>query len=94
MQAGGDHLNDGIRRLLAESGLQSAAIRALQIHCEGEERALTAVCFAIAMILRGGEQWRESIKWHVARSALPRSVITAEKVRLCTAGDIHVVFTL
>ena len=81
VQAGGDHLNDGIRRLLIESGLQRASIRALQTHCGGDERALTAVCFAVAMILRGGERWRENIKWRAARSALPRTICTADKVR-------------
>lgn len=81
MQAGGDHLNDGIRRLLIENGLQRASIRALQTHSGGDERALTAVCFAVAMILRGGEKWRETIKWRAARSALPKTIFAADKVR-------------
>ena len=89
LQAGGDHLNDGIRRLLIENGLQRASIRALQTHCGGDERALTAVCFAVAMILRGGERWRESIKWRAARSALPRTICAADKVRTLHASDVR-----
>lgn len=81
MQAGGDHLNDGVRRLLSEAGLQDAAIKALRAHAAGDERALTAVCFAIAMILRGGEKWRESVKWAAARNALLSSITKAERVR-------------
>lgn len=82
VQAGGDHLNDGVRRLLSEAGLQDAAIKALRSHAAGDERALTAVCFAIAMILRGGEKWRESVKWAAARNALLGSITKAERVRL------------
>jgi hypothetical protein len=80
VQAGGDHLNDGIRRLLIENGLLQASIKALQTHSGGDERALTAVCFAVAMILRGGERWRESIKWRAACSALPKTIFMADKV--------------
>eukprot|EP00892_Ulva_mutabilis_P009573 jgi/Ulvmu1/6989/UM033_0047.1 len=79
LQAGGDHLNDGVRRLLAEAGLQGAAVKALRVHAAGDERALTAVCFAIAMILRGGEKWRESVKWAAARSTLLSSITCAER---------------
>lgn len=90
VQAGGDHLNDGVRRLLSEAGLQDAAIKALRAHAAGDERALTAVCFAIAMILRGGEKWRESVKWAAARNALLSSITKAERVRApaCTPAQV------
>jgi hypothetical protein len=81
LQAGGDHLNDGVRRLLWEAGLQDAAVKALRMHGGGDERALTAVCFAIAMFLRGGEKWRETIKWKAARSRLLQAIIKADRVR-------------
>jgi hypothetical protein len=80
LQSGGDHLNDGIRRLQTEAGLIECASRALQRHSHGEEAALAAVCFAVAMVLRGGERWRATVKWRAARSELLPSLSQAEQV--------------
>jgi hypothetical protein len=82
LQSGGDHLNDGIRRLQAEAGLIKVAAAALPQYSAGDEAALAAVCFAVAMVLRGGDAWRAATKLHVARSPLLRKLVSTEKVRV------------
>jgi hypothetical protein len=84
VQAGGDHLNDGVRRLQAEAGLLPTCIKGLRDHAGGDERALCAVCFAVAMILRGADRWRSSVKWKAARSDLLSAIVEGELVRVLT----------
>ena len=81
LQSGGDHLNDGIRRLQAEAGLLATAAAALPAAAARDEAALAAVCFAVAMVLRGGEEWRNAAKRRARRSPLLAQLCTAEAVR-------------
>jgi hypothetical protein len=80
LQSGGDHLNDGIRRLQVEAGLIRVAAAALPQYSAGDEAALAAVCFAVAMVLRGGDAWRTATKIRVARSPLLRKLVATDKV--------------
>ena len=81
LQAGGDHLNDGIRRLQVEAGLLPLAVPAIARHARAQdEPALAAACFAVAMVLRGGERWRRRIKARAARTPLLPALRGADQV--------------
>lgn len=80
LQSGGDHLNDGVRRLLAEAQLLKTATAGLRAHAAGDEGALTAVCFSVAMLLRGAAPWRETVKWQAARSGVLDALAYASEV--------------
>lgn len=90
LQSGGDHLNDGIRRLQAEAGLLSAAAAALPAAAARDEAALAAVCFAVAMVLRGGEEWRGAAKQRATRSPLLSQLCAAETVRTARLSPVFV----